>query len=204
MSAQRPADQGRSCAGHPRTDAQVRRRHRVDEQDELAGVRAARSSGCSARNGGRQDAHDQDADHAAAADLAARAWSRASTSNAQAAEVRRRIGYVPQLVSADGALNGPREPGSRRRGCTASRAPSARAHRRGARRSWACEAAADQLVRTYSGGMIRGSRSRRRCCTGPRCCSSTSRPIGLDPVARHAVWERLRELKRRATARRCC
>ena len=31
-------------------------------------------------------------------------------------------------------------------------------------------------------------------CTGPRCCSSTSRPPGLDPEARAALWQEIARL----------
>ena len=40
-------------------------------------------------------------------------------------------------------------------------------------------------------------RSPRRCSTAPRCCSSTSRPSGLDPTARRLVWEHLHALRER-------
>jgi ABC-2 type transport system ATP-binding protein len=115
----------------------------------------------------------------------------------EAPQVRRRIGYVPQLVSADGGLTG-------RENLTLS----ARLYRVTGpeRRRRIAEAlafmdlvdAADRLVRTYSGGMIRRLEIAQAMLHEPEVLFLDEPTIGLDPVARRAVWDRLRELQRRA------
>jgi ABC-2 type transport system ATP-binding protein len=113
----------------------------------------------------------------------------------QAPDVRRRIGYVPQLLSADGGLTG-RE----------NLALSAKLYRlprieraqriREALAFMDLEAAADHLVRTYSGGMIRRLELAQAMLHEPEVLFLDEPTIGLDPVARRAVWERLLEFKR--------
>jgi len=115
----------------------------------------------------------------------------------QAREVRRRIGYVPQLLSADGSLTG-----------AENLTLSARLYRvpATARASRISDALAfmdltearGQLVRTYSGGMIRRLEIAQAMLHEPEMLFLDEPTIGLDPVARRAVWERLLELKRRA------
>ena len=58
--------------------------------------------------------------------------------------------------------------------------------------------AADKLVKTYSGGMIRRLESRRPCCTSPRCCSWTSPRSASIRRPRRSVWDRLLELRDRS------
>ena len=111
-------------------------------------------------------------------------------------DVRRRIGYVPQMVSADGALTA-RE----------NLVLSARLYRipraeRTARIDAALEFmgltdAAGQLVRTYSGGMIRRLELAQAMLHQPAVLFLDEPTIGLDPLARRAVWERLEELQER-------
>ncbi len=111
--------------------------------------------------------------------------------------VRRHIGYVPQLLSADGALTG-------RENLTLS----ARLYRvpRGERRSriraalefMEIEAVGDDLVRTYSGGMIRRLELAQAMLHEPQVLFLDEPTIGLDPMARRAVWDRLRELQQRS------
>jgi hypothetical protein len=48
-------------------------------------------------------------------------------------------------------------------------------------------------------GCDAGWTSRRRSCTARRSSSSTSRPIGLDPQSRGALWGYLRQLSREGT-----
>ncbi|MEP6474656.1 MAG: ATP-binding cassette domain-containing protein, partial [Gemmatimonadota bacterium] len=110
--------------------------------------------------------------------------------------VRRHIGYVPQLLSADGALTG-RE----------NLLLSARLYRvpKGEQQSRIAEAlqfmeivsAADDLVRTYSGGMIRRLELAQAMLHEPRVLFLDEPTIGLDPVARRSVWDRLQELNQR-------
>ena len=117
----------------------------------------------------------------------------------EARQVRRRIGYVPQLLSADGNLTGGE-----------NLSLSARLYRvpageRGPRISEALAFmdltdARDQLVRTYSGGMIRRLEIAQAMLHQPELLFLDEPTIGLDPVARRAVWDRLLDLKRRAAA----
>jgi len=113
----------------------------------------------------------------------------------QAREVRRRIGYVPQMLSADGALTGyenlmvfaklydlPRgERESRVRDSLAFMGLSD---------------AADTLVRQYSGGMIRRLEIAESMLHRPSVLFLDEPTIGLDPLARKAVWEHIEQLRR--------
>jgi ABC-2 type transport system ATP-binding protein len=109
-------------------------------------------------------------------------------------EVRRHIGYVPQLVSADGALTG-------RENLTLSAqlygiAKGEREERVAfALKFMALDDFAGSLVRTYSGGMIRKLEIAQAMLHRPRVLFLDEPTVGLDPRARQAVWERLRELK---------
>jgi ABC-2 type transport system ATP-binding protein len=108
--------------------------------------------------------------------------------------VRACVGYVPQLVSADGALTG-RE----------NLVLSARLYGvpRGERTRRIADAlafmgldeAGDRLVREYSGGMIRRLEIAQAMLHGPEVLFLDEPTIGLDPVARQAVWARLQELR---------
>ncbi|HXQ28018.1 MAG TPA: ATP-binding cassette domain-containing protein [Gemmatimonadales bacterium] len=115
----------------------------------------------------------------------------------EAPQVRRRIGYVPQLLSADGGLTG-------RENLTLSarlyRVPRPERGRRiaDALAFMDLADAADHLVRTYSGGMIRRLEIAQAMLHEPEILFLDEPTVGLDPVARRAVWERLRELKRRS------
>ena len=115
----------------------------------------------------------------------------------QPAEVRRRIGYVPQLLSADGGLTG-----------VENLTLSARLYRipRRERKTridtalhfMGLESAAGQLVRTYSGGMIRRLELAQAMLHRPAVLFLDEPTIGLDPIARRVVWDRLREMRRGA------
>ncbi len=115
----------------------------------------------------------------------------------QARQVRGRIGYVPQLLSADAALTG-RE----------NLELSARLYGipRSERRQRLAEALAfmdltdvgDALVRKYSGGMIRRLEIAQALLHRPAVVFLDEPTVGLDPVARQAVWTRLRELRSRS------
>ncbi len=109
-------------------------------------------------------------------------------------EVRKRIGYVPQLLSADAAL-------------TARENLTLMARLYGiprAERPARIEASlafmelaevGDALVKTYSGGMIRRLEIAQSMLHGPRVLFLDEPTVGLDPVARRAVWERLQGLR---------
>lgn len=115
---------------------------------------------------------------------------------AEAHAVRARTGYVPQLVSADGALSG-RENlvlSARLYGVPRSQ----RARRIADALSFMeLEAAADRLVRGYSGGMIRRLEIAQAMLHEPEVLFLDEPTIGLDPVARQAVWSRLEGLRDR-------
>jgi ABC-2 type transport system ATP-binding protein len=52
-----------------------------------------------------------------------------------------------------------------------------------------------RLVKTYSGGMIRRLEIAQALLHRPAVVFLVEPTVGLDPVARHAVWDRLRELR---------
>jgi len=110
--------------------------------------------------------------------------------------VRREIGYVPQLLSADGALTG------RENLLLSARLydiPHAEQQSRIAEALafMGLEDAANRLARTYSGGMVRRLELAQAMLHRPALLFLDEPTIGLDPVARHAVWERLRESLRK-------
>lgn len=110
------------------------------------------------------------------------------------AQVRKRIGYVPQLLSADGALTG-----------YENLDLSAKLYgiRRSERKSRIAEALhfmgltepGHKLVKTYSGGMIRRLEVAQAMLHRPAVLFLDEPTVGLDPVARRTVWERLLELR---------
>lgn len=114
---------------------------------------------------------------------------------AQAGEVRRSIGYVPQMLSADGALTGyenlllsarlyviPRRE-------RAQRIAEALAMTKLTRD-------ADRLVQHYSGGMIRRLEIAQSMLHRPKILVMDEPTVGLDPLARHAVWDDIRALRK--------
>ncbi|MFZ1082134.1 MAG: ATP-binding cassette domain-containing protein [Candidatus Kryptoniota bacterium] len=105
-----------------------------------------------------------------------------------ASSVRRIIGYVPQLLSADGTLTGyenllvfaklydiPRNERQKR--------ISDSLHFMG------LADVADKLVRSYSGGMIRRLEIAQAVLHRPHILYLDEPTIGLDPVARETVWK---------------
>jgi len=111
-----------------------------------------------------------------------------------AGEVRRLIGYVPQALSADGALTGyenllifaklydlPRKEREARiqRSLT----------------FMGLEEAAGKLVRDYSGGMIRRLEIAQSILHHPPILFLDEPTVGLDPLARKAVWDNLEQLR---------
>jgi ABC-2 type transport system ATP-binding protein len=112
-----------------------------------------------------------------------------------AMRVRRLLGYVPQMLSADGALTG------RENVALFARLFDVPRRQRAARVAEALgtmglTGAADRLARTYSGGMIRRLELAQALVNQPRLLILDEPTIGLDPIARASVWERLRELVR--------
>ncbi len=112
----------------------------------------------------------------------------------QAAQVRRVIGYVPQLISADGALTGYENllifaklydiP----RGLRETRIREALAF-------MGLGDAADKLVNQYSGGMIRRLEVAQSMLHRPPVLFLDEPTVGLDPLARKAVWEHILRLR---------
>jgi ABC-2 type transport system ATP-binding protein len=108
--------------------------------------------------------------------------------------VRRIIGYVPQLLSADGSLTGHENllvfaklyniPRSER---------NDRIHE--ALQLMELTDAADKTVRTYSGGMIRRLEIAQAMLHRPRLLFLDEPTVGLDPLARGAVWEYIELLR---------
>lgn len=111
-------------------------------------------------------------------------------------EVRRRIGYVPQLLSADGTLTG------RENLLLSARLYGVPRAERGERIRQALEMMglaemADTLVRRYSGGMIRRLEIARAILHRPSVLFLDEPTVGLDPVARRAVWQHVEGLRER-------
>ena len=115
--------------------------------------------------------------------------------NRDPAVVRRNIGYVPQMLSADGALTG-----WENLHLSAQLYNMPRAERKvriaDALQFMGLSASADKLVRTYSGGMIRRLELAQAMLHHPRVLFLDEPTIGLDPVARSTVWDRLRDLNK--------
>jgi ABC-2 type transport system ATP-binding protein len=112
----------------------------------------------------------------------------------QQSQVRRIIGYVPQALSADGSLSGyenllifatlydlPRRERADRT--------------RKALDFMGLSDAADKLVKNYSGGMIRRLEVAQALLHAPQVLFLDEPTVGLDPVARKAVWDHLAELR---------
>jgi ABC-2 type transport system ATP-binding protein len=109
--------------------------------------------------------------------------------------VRRRIGYMPQLLSADGALSGVE---NLRLSAVLYGVPPGEVRTRVAEalHFMGLEEASRRLVRTYSGGMIRRLELAQAMLHRPAVLFLDEPTIGLDPVARSSVWERLVELQK--------
>ena len=108
--------------------------------------------------------------------------------------VRRTLGYVPQQLSADAALTG------RENVMLFARLFDVRRRDRKRQVDEALEVmgledAADRLAGTYSGGMIRRLELAQALINRPRLLVLDEPTIGLDPIARGTVWERVEELR---------
>jgi len=115
---------------------------------------------------------------------------------ASPARVRRRIGYVPQMLSADGALTGYENLMFSGRLYGLGRAErTARIDE--ALQFMGLTEAARSLVKTYSGGMIRRLELAQAMLHRPTMLFLDEPTIGLDPVARRTVWDRLSDLRQR-------
>jgi ABC-2 type transport system ATP-binding protein len=110
-------------------------------------------------------------------------------------DVRRCIGYVSQLLSADGALTGSENL------MLSAKLYGLPGKERNVRIDNALDFmgladSAHKLVNTYSGGMIRRLELAQAMLHRPAILFLDEPTIGLDPVARHMVWDRLLDLRR--------
>jgi ABC-2 type transport system ATP-binding protein len=112
----------------------------------------------------------------------------------EAVGVRRVIGYVPQLLSADGSVTGyenllifsklydiPRKERKQRISDVLN--------------FMGLSEFSDKLVRTYSGGMIRRLEIAQAMLHRPKVLFLDEPTVGLDPVARKAVWQHIQQLR---------
>ncbi len=109
--------------------------------------------------------------------------------------VRRNIGYVPQLLSADGQLTGYENL------LIFARLFDVPRHEIRMRVDeslgfMGLKDAGDTLVRKYSGGMIRRLEIAQSMLHRPRMLFLDEPTLGLDPVARRTVWEHLTKLRK--------
>ena len=109
-------------------------------------------------------------------------------------DVRRSIGYVPQILSADGTLTGYENL------LVFARLYDLPSKDRQPRIEEALGVmgladAKDRLVRTYSGGMIRRLEIAQSMIHRPRLLFLDEPTVGLDPLARNAVWDYIRRLR---------
>lgn len=111
-------------------------------------------------------------------------------------QVRQHIGYVPQSISVDGALTAYENLKlmARLYGVKSKRYRTA-IH--DALAFMDLEPVAHSLVRQLSGGMVRRLEIAQAMMHQPDILFLDEPTIGLDPAARHAVWDRLHELKMR-------
>ena len=125
---------------------------------------------------------------------AGHAWVGGYDVEKKADNVRRLLGYVPQALSADGNLTG-----RQNLEVFAKLYDVPRAERRDriddALRFMGLDQAAHKLVSTYSGGMVRRLEIAQTLIHRPRLLFLDEPTIGLDPVARRAVWEHLTVLR---------
>ncbi len=123
-----------------------------------------------------------------------KAWVDGYDVTRQASSVRHVIGYVPQLLSADGTLTGYEnllifaQLYDLPRGEREERV-------RDALEFMGLADSADKLVREYSGGMIRRLEIAQSMLHHPRVLFLDEPTIGLDPNARRMVWEHIDQLR---------
>jgi ABC-2 type transport system ATP-binding protein len=112
----------------------------------------------------------------------------------QPRHVRRRIGYVSQMLSADGELTGYENL------LISAKLYGIPRSERGQRIALALEFmelshAAQKPVRQYSGGMIRRLEIAQSMLHRPAVLFLDEPTVGLDPVAKRAVWARIQSLR---------
>ena len=111
----------------------------------------------------------------------------------QARDVRRVIGYVPQMLSADGTLTG-----YENLIIFAKLYDLPKLERldrvQDALNFMGLEDSADKMVRQYSGGMIRRLEIAQSMLHRPRVLFLDEPTVGLDPNARRTVWDHIQQL----------
>jgi ABC-2 type transport system ATP-binding protein len=112
------------------------------------------------------------------------------------AEARRQIGYVPQLLSADGSLTGYENMLLSARLYGVPRAERKTRIESALARMGLAEAA-HHLAGHYSGGMLRRLEIAQSLLHRPQVLILDEPTVGLDPGARDTVWERVLELRDR-------
>ncbi|HEY5033657.1 MAG TPA: ATP-binding cassette domain-containing protein [Candidatus Dormibacteraeota bacterium] len=112
----------------------------------------------------------------------------------QADRVRRVIGYVPQLISVDGELTGFENLRVFARLYDVPRAEQ-RDRIEEALDLMGLVDVGSRLVRQYSGGMIRRLEIAEAMLHRPPLLFLDEPTVGLDPIARDTVWERIDQLR---------
>jgi ABC-2 type transport system ATP-binding protein len=112
----------------------------------------------------------------------------------QAMAIRRLLGYVPQQLSIEGALTG------RENVAWFARLYDVPRRERATRVADVLEMvdltdAADRLAATYSGGMVRRLELAQALVNRPALLVLDEPTVGLDPVARDSVWQRVRQMQ---------
>jgi ABC-2 type transport system ATP-binding protein len=112
----------------------------------------------------------------------------------QPRQVRRRIGYVSQMLSADGDLTGYENL------LISAKLYGIPRHERSQRIAQSLDFmelshAAQKSVRQYSGGMIRRLEIAQSMLHRPAVLFLDEPTVGLDPVAKRAVWARIQALR---------
>jgi ABC-2 type transport system ATP-binding protein len=125
---------------------------------------------------------------------AGRAWVAGFDVTGRPNQVRRHIGYVPQALSADGALSGYENLWVSARLYHLPHAERSRRITEALELVGLTDAAA-QLVHQYSGGMIRRLEIAQAVLHRPAVLFMDEPTVGLDPAARQAVWEHVRRLR---------
>src|SRR5579863_2125070 len=109
--------------------------------------------------------------------------------------VRKKIGYVSQMLSADGDLTGYENLLISAKLYGMPRAERAKRIMQGLEFMDLAHVS-KKLVRQYSGGMIRRLEIAQSMLHRPSVLFMDEPSVGLDPSAKRSVWERIRELRR--------
>jgi ABC-2 type transport system ATP-binding protein len=111
-----------------------------------------------------------------------------------AVQIRRRMGYVSQMLSADGALTGVENLMLFARIYGIPRLER-RLRIDAALQFMGLSDVGSNLVSSYSGGMIRRLEIAQSMLHRPKVLFLDEPTLGLDPVARHQVWQKLKEMR---------